>query len=73
MGDGGFCTTVIVGILRCFCGLKCPGPDADPVSSCGAEVRNARGGISTFPYTLCRHAQGKLCSTPSFPFKHMLA
>ena len=49
MGEGGFYTTLIVGIFRCFPGLKCPGPDADPISSSGAEVRNARGDISTPP------------------------
>ena len=53
MGDGGFYTTVIVGTSRCFPGLKCPGPDADPISSSGAEVRYERGNISTSPYTLC--------------------
>jgi hypothetical protein len=52
VGDDGFYATVIVGTSICFCGLKCPGPDADPISSNGAEVRNARGDISTSLCTL---------------------
>lgn len=52
MGDGGFYTTFIVGTSRCFPGLKFPGPDADPVTLSGVEVRYERGDISTSPYTL---------------------
>ena len=64
MGDGGLYTTAVGGTSRCFSGLKCPGPDADPISSSGAEVRNERDDISTSPYTLLQHAQGKFYNTP---------
>jgi hypothetical protein len=53
VGDGGFHTTVVVGIFRCFFPwLKRQEPDADPLSLSGIEVRNARGESPPSPNTL---------------------